>query len=172
MPVSCTEIDDRIRLGVRLDDDRHAAAFGELDRVAGEVEQNLAQPRLVADNARRQPLVDIAADFQPFRLRARSEQLDRLLDERRERERPCSEVESAGLDLGKIEDLFDQRQQRLPRGFDRLQVGRLFGGERRVAEEIGHAENTVQRRADFVRNHGEEARLCAVRRLGLIACFG
>ena len=65
----------------RLDDDRHAAVFGELDRVAGEIEQNLAQPRRVADDLRRQALVDIAADFQAFGLRAGPEQLDRLLDQ-------------------------------------------------------------------------------------------
>ena len=115
MPVSRTGNGNRIRLRGRLDDDRDAAALGELDGVAGEVEQHLAQPRRVADDARRQALVDVAADLQALRLRARPEQLDRLLDEGREDERPRREIEPAGLDLGEIEDLLDQRQQGLAR---------------------------------------------------------
>jgi hypothetical protein len=59
-----------------------------------------------------------------------------------------------------------------PRGFHRLQIGRLFGRERRVAEKIGHAENAVQRRADLVRHHGQKARLCAICRFRLIARLG
>ena len=119
---------------VRLDDDRDAAVFGELDGVAGEVEQHLAQPRRVADHVRRQALVDVAADFQSLGLGARPEQLDRLLDEGRERERPRREIEPSGLDLGEIENLLDQRQQRLARRLHRFQIRRLLGRERRVAE--------------------------------------
>jgi hypothetical protein len=81
MPVSRTEM--AIASGCVSDDDRDAAAIGKLDGVAGEVEQHLAQPRRVANDAHRQTLVDVAADFQPFRLGARPEQLDRLLDEGR-----------------------------------------------------------------------------------------
>ena len=156
----------------RLDDDRYAAALGELDRIAGEVEQNLAQPRRVADHPRRQALVDIAADFEALCLGARPKQLDRLLDKGRERERPRREIEPAGFDLGEVENLLDQRQQRFPRGFHRFQIGLLLGGQRRVAEQIGHAENAVERRADLVRHHGEKTRLGAVGRLGLIARLG
>ena len=97
----------------RLDDDRHAAALRELDRIAGEVEQHLAEPRRVADHPRRQPLVDIAADFEAFGLGARTKELDDFLDECRKWKRPRREIEAAGFDLGEIEDLLDQRQQRL-----------------------------------------------------------
>ena len=47
-----------------LDDQRHAAGRGELDRVAGEIEQHLPQPRGVADHLHRQPLVDIGRDLE------------------------------------------------------------------------------------------------------------
>ena len=53
----------RALLCARLDNDRDAALLGELDGVAGEVEQHLAQPGGVPDNVRRQAFVDIAADF-------------------------------------------------------------------------------------------------------------
>ena len=104
---------DRVRPRAGLDDDRDAAPFGELDRVAGEVEQHLAQPRSVADDARGQALVDVTADFEPLGLGARPEQLDRLLDKSREQERPRRKIEPPRFDLGEIKNLVDQRQQRL-----------------------------------------------------------
>ena len=42
---------DLVGLGARLDDDGDAAALGELHRVAGEIEQHLAQPRGIAGHA-------------------------------------------------------------------------------------------------------------------------
>ena len=85
MPVSRTGDGNRVGLRGRLDDDGDAAVIGELDGVAGEVEQHLAQARGVADDARGQALVDVAADLETFRLRARAEQLDGFLDKGRER---------------------------------------------------------------------------------------
>ena len=96
-----------------LDDDRDAAAIGELHGVAGEVEQHLSQPRGVADHLPRQRVVDIGGDLELLRLRARRDQLDRLLHQRRKIERARVEVDAAGFDLGEIEDLVDQRQQRV-----------------------------------------------------------
>jgi len=152
---------DRFRLLASLEDDRHAAAFGELDGVAGDVERNLAQARGVADDTRGQALIDIGADFQAFGLGARPQKLNSLLDESRQRERSGRKIEAAGLDLGEIENLLDQRQQRFPRGLHRVEICRLLGSERRVAEKIGHAEmpfsgvriscDTMVRKRDFAR---------------------
>ena len=89
-----------------------------------------------------------------------------------ERERPRLEIEPAGFDLGEIQDLLDQRQQRVARGLHRLGVGGLFGRQRRVEQQLRHAEDAVQRRADLVRDHREEAPLGAVGRLGLVARLG
>ena len=96
----------RARAG--LDHDTDAAGFRELDGVAGEIEQHLPQPRGIADDALRQAFVDVGGDLQALRLRARTEQLDHVLDQRAERERLGLELDAAGLDLGKVENLFDQ----------------------------------------------------------------
>ena len=72
MPVSRTEMAICVRGCARLDDDRDAALFGELDGVAGEIEQHLAQPRRIADDPRGQALVDVAANFETLGLRARA----------------------------------------------------------------------------------------------------
>ena len=72
---------------------RDAAGFGELDGVAGKIDQHLAQPRGIADHGRRQPLVDIGRDFEPLGLRARRQQFDHLLDHAGQRERARLEIE-------------------------------------------------------------------------------
>ena len=96
-----------------LDDQRHAAGRGELDRVAGEVEQHLPQPRGVADHFGRQPLVDIGGDLDLPRLGPRRQQFGDVLDQGAQHERPLFEVDLAGLDLGVIQQLLDQRKQRV-----------------------------------------------------------
>ena len=55
---------DFVRPDAGLDDQRDAAGRGELDGVAGEIEQHLAQPRRVADDLPRQALVDIGRDLE------------------------------------------------------------------------------------------------------------
>jgi len=152
-----------------LDDERDAAALRELDRIAGEIEQHLPQPSGVADHVQRQPFIDIGGDLEVARLRARRQQFGDAFDQAVERERPLFEVDLAGFDLGKIEQLLDQRQQRFAGGPHRLGVGRLLRRQRGVEQQPVHADNAVQRRADFVRDHGEEARFGAARRIGLVA---
>ncbi len=154
---------------VRLDDDGDAAVFGELDGVAGEIEQHLAQARGVADEPGRQPLVDEAGDLDALGLRARRQQFDGFLDQRQQREGARFEIELAGFDLGEVEDFLDQRQQRFARGLRGLDVSELLGRQRGVEQQVGHAEQAVERRADLVADGGEEARLGAVGGFRLVA---
>jgi len=69
-------------------------------------------------------------------MRARRNQLDRLLDQRGEVEGDRHDVEATGLDLGEIENLVDQRQQQIARCLDRPGIGRLLRRERGVEQEI------------------------------------
>ena len=118
---------------------------------------------------RRQALVDEAGDLDALGLRARRQQFDRFLDHGGEREGPRLEVELAGLDLGEIQNLLDQRQQRFAGGLRRLGISHLLGRQRRVEQQVGHAEHAVERRADLVADHRQEARLGAIGALGLVA---
>ncbi len=102
---------DVVAARATLDQDADAALFGELDRVAGEVQQHLPQPRRIAQHAARHIVLDECRDLDLLGLRARRHQFDRLLHERRQIELLCRQVEASGLDLGEVEDIFDQRQQ-------------------------------------------------------------
>src|SRR5207244_3010662 len=81
---------------------------------------------LVPDDARRQTLVHEGGDLEALLLGARRQQLDKTFDQRCERERARLEIDAAGFDLGEIEDLLDQRQQRIARRLDGARVGRLI----------------------------------------------
>ncbi len=76
------------------------------------------------------------------------------------------EIDLAGLDLGEVQELVDQEQQGLAGGLHRIDIGGLLRGERGVEQQAAHADDAVERRADFMGRHGQEARLGAIGRIG------
>src|SRR6185369_1211276 len=69
------------------------------------------------------------------------------------------ERELAGFDLGQVEDGVDDFQQVLPGGVDLVQLLRLLWADPGPAHQVGHAENAVHRRPDFVAHVGDEGAL-------------
>ncbi len=137
----------------------YAARLRELDRVAGKVEQDLAQAHGVADDAAWHAAGHGAGDLQALALGSGRQQFDDALDQREEVEGLAREVEPARLDLGEIEDLVDKRRQRAAGTADGGDIGRLLRIERGAGEQFGHAEDAVERRAHLVAHGGEKARL-------------
>ena len=74
----------------------------------------------IADETARRRRGDLRGDLEALGVRAGGEQLDGVLDERLEVEWLLVEVEAAGLDLGEVEDLVDEGQQRVARRLDGL----------------------------------------------------
>ena len=93
-----------------FDDDRDPARLGEFHRIAGEVQQHLAEPRRIARDPNGNVIVDVGGDFDTLGLRAGREQLDDVGDEFCQIERNRFEVESAGLDFREIQNFLDQRE--------------------------------------------------------------
>ena len=70
---------------------------------------------------------------------------------------------ASGLDPGEVQDWLDQLQQLVPGRCHRLDPGGLPGGEPALdPQELGIAEDAVEWRAQFMRYHGDETRLCLV----------
>src|SRR5260370_27838606 len=59
------------------------------------------------------------------------------------------------FDLGKIENVVDDREQGFGGEADETQAVALLGGEFGVQHQLGHAENAVHGRANFM-THGRE----------------
>ena len=82
------------------------------------------------------------------------------------------EVHLAGLDLGEVEDVVDQREQ-VPAGaqhaLERLELVFPLQVARVLVQHLGDADDRVQRRAQLVRHVGQELRLVLARRLQLLA---
>ena len=166
MPVSVTLTCSLVlRVGARLlpDGDEDVAALGELERVADQVGQDLLDPRRVADDAGRHIRVDVANQLEPFLVRAQGERLERVRDRRAQRERHRFELEPPRFDLREVENVVEDRQQRVGRGPHRGQAVALIGRELAVEHQVGHADDAVHRRPDLVAHVGEKLALGAAR---------
>ncbi len=73
-----------------------------------------------------------------------------------EAERRRVKVDLAGFDFGKIEDIVDKGQQVFGSEFDRFDVLPLFGVQRSCFQQARHADDRVERRADFMAHVGQE----------------
>src|SRR5712692_5515704 len=124
-----------------FDRNHHLAALRELDGVSDQVDEHLAEAAGIATQGGRDGRVDPR------------QELDVL------------ELHPARFDLGEVEDLVENAQERAARAADRLRVLALLGGEGRVEEEPGHSQHTVHGRADLVAHHGQEIALGAGRLL-------
>ena len=78
----------------------------------------------------------------------------------------------AGFDLGEIQNVADQGQQRLARLGDGLGIGALLGRQIGFQQQPRHAQHAVHGRADFVAHGGQEAGFGAAGRFGAVARLG
>src|SRR5262245_65652231 len=84
------------------------------------------------------------------------------------------QMELAGLHLGNIEDVVDHVEEMLAAFMDEPGIFAVAGfaelAEHLATENVGKADNRVQRRAQLMTHIGEELRLGPARLLGRIAC--
>ena len=81
------------------------------------------------------------------------------------------DVEATGLDLGEVEHVFDEREERRAGGLHPAGVGLLRRGEVGLDQQAVQAEDAVERRPELVADDGQEARLgeaCGLRPLARV----
>ena len=147
---------------LHLDDDIHLPRGRELDAVGEEVEEDLAEPVRVAYDARLRCGVEVAADLQPLGHGAPGDRVDGVLQRRAQVELDADELQLARLDLGEVEDVVDEHEERLGRSLDLLRELLLLVCEERVHDELVHPHDHVERRPHLVRHGCEELRLGVV----------
>ena len=150
---------------------RDAAALGEFQRIAEQIEQDLPHPRRIADQRIVRSGLDRAGEDQALARRLCLERAHHAVDQAGEREHRDFEFEPSRLDLGEVEHVVDDAQQRLRAVAHGRDGAALRGVEPLAVEHLHHAEHAVHRRADLVAHGGEERRLRLVRgfRLGALA---
>mmetsp|Transcript_96387 Transcript_96387/g.267836 ORF Transcript_96387/g.267836 Transcript_96387/m.267836 type:complete len:597 (+) Transcript_96387:999-2789(+) len=144
----------------------HKAAVGELDRIAGKVQQQLGDAlrvtqQLDAAQGRR----DIAFDLEALGGSALQGHVGDVVQHFVDRELNPLELHLAGLDLGEVEHVVDDAQQMLGRIGDLLQPLLLHRLDGVALGQVGQADDGVHRRADLMADGGQEGRLVRVGRL-------
>ena len=145
------------------------AFAGELDRVADQVGQDLLEAQRVAHQRQRRVAVDQAHQLQLLGMGGGGEDGQGVLQQVPQVERDAVEHQLAGLDLREVEDLVDDAQQVVGGFFDGAQVVQLARGQLAFLQQVGEAEDAVERRADFMAHVGQELGLDAAGLQGLFA---
>ena len=145
---------------------QHMARGGEFDRVAHKVRQDLADAPTITRELRRQEQVIVDQDIQILVLRGRLQQHHHIMDRALQIERLGLERQFLGLDLRVIQNVVQQGQQRLTRMADGFGIEALFLAEFRIAEQFGHTNDAIHRRAQLVAHVREE------RGFGAVCAFG
>ncbi len=148
--------------------DGDRALAGELHRVGQEVEQDLAQPRDVAADQRRGLGVELGLQLHALGGGMDGEQPGRLVDQMLDRQGLDLQLRLAGLQLGEVQHVVDDRQQGLGGIEDPPRVAARFLGQLvALAQEAREPDDRGERRPELVAHVGEKRRLGRRGRLGL-----
>ena len=115
-----------VRRQLRSDAHRNRSLRGEFSGAVEKVEQYLSEPRVVAHEPLRRATVDRPFQQDRFFCRQRPDHRGRVVNQRGERKRPALQLKLSGLDLGEIENVIDDGQQRLVRQLDEVEIATLF----------------------------------------------
>ena len=143
---------------------QHGTFLRELERVAHAVEEDLAQPDFVEHQAAGQGGIDFHAQLHVLLRGFLGKNLLDLAQDRADRNVLVFEVQLAGLDLGKVEDVVDELEQRAAAGMDGGQITLCLGFAHQAGQQFGKAQDGVHGRADFVAHVRQKFRLGAVGR--------
>src|SRR5437016_13459545 len=86
------------------------AGFGELERVADEIDQDLLQAGDIPGNDRRSIVRDDARQIEAFLSRFGRQHIQGLFNTLAKIERPVLQLQLARLDLGEVEDVVNDGQ--------------------------------------------------------------
>ena len=111
-------------------------------------------------------------DLDTLGVRARRQQFDNAFDDGARVDLLVLQRQRAGFDLGEVEDVFDQGEQRRAGFLDGFDISALLGNELCFQQKARHAQHAVHGRADLVAHGGEEAGFGAAGRFRAIARFG
>ncbi len=137
----------------------HPPLGGELDGVAHQVGQNLADAARIAQQHAGERRVQHHRELQALGAGLGLVEGLELLQQRSQIEGALIERHLAGLDLGEVEHVVHDTQQRTARQLGLAHQLLLLGAQRRVLQQVGNANERIERRADFVAHVGQESAL-------------
>ena len=146
---------------------RDPARFGELHRVAEEVDHHLADPRLVAQHVGGDVGGQVQSEGDALAPRLGVEHADRVGEQVVEGDRTLLQLDATRLQRREVQDVVDQGQEQPAGGVGGADVLALVAVEVGEQQQVGQAEDGVERGADLVAHAGQEVGLLAG---GLLGC--
>ena len=160
----------------------HFAPFGELDGVAGQIDQHLLQAHGVAHQAARQRGVDVEQHLHRLDADVGRHDHRQVAHQLVDAEGVRVQQHLAGFDFGEVEDVVQQPQQRARRTFGLAGVVGLARRQLGLLQQRQHAEDGVHGRANLMAHVGQKLalghaglfglRLGRQQGLALLALFG
>jgi hypothetical protein len=141
-----------------VDLDGDFTALGELNRIADQIQEHLAQASGVAAQTLRHLGIDRQGQGEALGPGRFEKEVDRSFDRRGKLEVDLLESYLAGRQLGEIQNFVNKRQQRFAALAHVMSELALFRTEAGVEQQTGHPDNRVERSADLVAHVGEEFR--------------
>ena len=146
---------------------RHAALPRKFNRIAEQIQQNLAQAALIALHNDGKARVFEMMKLQPFLLRPQPKHVHNHAQRVAQVELPRFNGEAAGLDFGQIQQIVDEMQQMIAAALNDFQPGSLLVRQAVVAlQHLRIAENPVKRGAKFMAHVRQEFAFRPVRGFG------
>ena len=134
--------------------------MGEFDGVGQQVGEDLAQTQRVAHQgsvfAQQCGVADIKQQLHVLFVRVLAQQCQRITRHVFQAKAALLQFKFASFNFGKIQDVVDDGQQRLASGVDFGDVIVLARIQVALQCQVGHADDGVHGRADFVAHVGQE----------------
>ena len=149
-------------IGGESDGEADFALVGELDRVAHQIDQHLAQAQGVGEHGFGQGTGQFRLQLQLLRGGLRAHQGNDFGHHLDRRTTGRLDLELSGFDLREVEDVADHFQEVLAVAFDHGDVFSCSASDVLVQHEVGIAEDGGHGGADFVAHVGQKLALGAV----------
>ncbi len=166
------QLDATLVAALELRPDGDLAGGGELHGVADEIEEHLPQPRGVAAYPARDRRGHIRRQPEVVAARVDRDGVEDAFDHGSDVDLVLDEGHLVRLDLREVEDVVEQREERLGGVVQHGRQLALLLVERGGAEQVDRADHAVHRRADLVAHRGQELRLEPGRLERLVAGLG
>src|SRR6266849_281819 len=144
------------RAVLRGDSQQDNTLIREFDGIADKIDKHLPEPSRIADDSIRQAVRYVADEFDFLLVSTQRQKTQTVSNALAETEIDRAELQFSGFDFRKIQDVVEDRHQRVGGSFDSSEVVALLVAELGVESEVGHSDDAVHRRADLVAHVGEE----------------
>jgi len=137
----------------------NGAVVGKLDCIGEQVQKNLTQPGQISGQTDRINRLKTTDQQQPLGIGLGRHQFKHLFQQGCRTERQLLQLNLAGINLGKVQDIVDDSQQQLTTGRNGIHITLLLIGKRGLGQQPGHADHAVHRSTDLMTHVGQKLHL-------------